>query len=54
MLRLQEVLANAEDDVKNGSVAPISETLNDLRTILFVRKSSYKVKNEVIDVEKID
>ena len=27
---LQEVLTKAEDDVKNGRVAPISETFDDL------------------------
>ena len=27
---LQEVLTKAEDDVKNGCVAPISETFDDL------------------------
>lgn len=29
-----EVLAEAEDDVKNGRVAPITETFNDLRKML--------------------
>ena len=29
-----EVLAEAEDDVKNGRVAPISETFDDLRAML--------------------
>ena len=31
---LLEVLAEAEDDVKNGRVAPISETFEDLRKML--------------------
>ena len=31
---LQEVLTKAEDDVKNGRVAPISETFDDLRAML--------------------
>ena len=29
-----EVLAEAEDDAKNGRVAPISETFDDLRKML--------------------
>ena len=33
-IQLLEILAEAEDDVKNGRVAPISETFNDLRALL--------------------
>ena len=33
-IELLEILAEAEDDVKNGRVAPISETFDDLRTML--------------------
>ena len=33
-IELLEVLAEAEDDVKNGSVAPIGETFDDLRAML--------------------
>lgn len=33
-IELLEVLAEAEDDVKNGRVAPISDTFDDLRTML--------------------
>lgn len=33
-IELLEMLAEAENDVKNGSVAPISETFDDLRNIL--------------------
>ena len=33
-IELLEVLAEAEDDVKNGRVAPITETFNDLRKML--------------------
>ena len=33
-IELLEVLAEAEDDVKNGRVAPITETFDDLRNIL--------------------
>ena len=33
-IELVEVLAEAEDDVKNGRVAPISETFDDLRAML--------------------
>ena len=33
-IELLEVLAEAEDDVRNGRVAPISETFNELRTML--------------------
>ena len=33
-IELLEVLAEAEDDVRNGRVAPISETFNDLRAML--------------------
>ena len=33
-IELLEVLAEAEDDVKNGRVAPISETFDDLRAML--------------------
>lgn len=32
-IELLEVLAEAEDDVKNGRVAPITETFDDLRKI---------------------
>lgn len=31
---LLEILAEAEDDVRNGRVAPISETFDDLRKLL--------------------
>ena len=33
-IELLEVLAEAEDDVKNGRIAPISETFDDLRKML--------------------
>ena len=33
-IELLEILAEAEDDVKNGRVAPMSETFDDLRKIL--------------------
>lgn len=33
-IELLEILAEAEDDVKNGRVAPISETFDDLRAML--------------------
>ena len=33
-IELLEVLAEAEDDVKNGRVAPITETFDDLRKML--------------------
>lgn len=33
-IELLEILAEAEDDVKNGRVAPIRETFNDLRALL--------------------
>lgn len=33
-IELLEILAEAEDDVKNGRVAPISETFDDLRQML--------------------
>ena len=33
-IELLETLAEAEDDVKNGRVAPVSETFDDLRKIL--------------------
>mgnify|MGYP004509010123 FL=1 len=33
-IELLEILAEAEDDVRNGSVAPISETFDDLRQML--------------------
>ena len=33
-IELLEVLAEAEDDVKNGYVAPITETFDDLRKML--------------------
>lgn len=33
-IELLEILAEAEDDVKNGRVAPISDTFNDLRSML--------------------
>lgn len=33
-IELLEILTEAEDDVKNGRVAPISDTFQDLRNIL--------------------
>ena len=33
-IELLEILAEAEEDVRNGRVAPISDTFNDLRTVL--------------------
>lgn len=33
-IELLELLAEAEDDVKNGRVAPISDTFHDLRSLL--------------------
>lgn len=33
-IELLEILAEAEDDVRNGRVAPISETFADLRSML--------------------
>lgn len=33
-IELLEILTEAEDDVKSGRVAPISETFNDLRAML--------------------
>ena len=33
-IELLEILAEAEDDVQNGRVAPISDTFYDLRTML--------------------
>ena len=33
-IELLEILAEAEGDVKNGRVAPMSETFDDLRTLL--------------------
>ena len=33
-IELLEILAEAEDDVKSGRVAPISETFSDLRAML--------------------
>ncbi len=33
-IELLEILAEAEDDVKNGRVAPVSDTFDDLRKIL--------------------
>lgn len=33
-IELLEMLAEAEDDVKNGRIAPVSETFDDLRKIL--------------------
>ena len=33
-IELLEILAEAEDDVQNGRVAPISDTFHDLRTML--------------------
>ncbi len=36
-VELLEILAEAEDDVKNERVAPISETFDDLRKLLLKR-----------------
>ncbi len=33
-IELLEILSEAGDDVKNGRIAPISETFNDLRAML--------------------
>ena len=33
-IELLEILAEAEEDVKNGRVAPVSETFGDLRKML--------------------
>ena len=33
-IELLELLAEAEDDIKNGRVAPISDTFHDLRSLL--------------------
>ena len=33
-IELLEILAEAEDDVKNGRVAPVNETFDDLRAML--------------------
>ena len=33
-IELLEILSEAEDDVKNGRVAPISETFDELREML--------------------
>ena len=33
-IELLEILAEAEDDVQNGRVAPIGDTFHDLRTML--------------------
>ena len=33
-IELLEILAEAENDVKNGRVAPVSETFEDLKSIL--------------------
>lgn len=33
-IELLEILAEAEDDVRNGRVAPISESFDDLRKLL--------------------
>lgn len=33
-IELLEILAEAEDDVKNDRIAPIADTFNDLRKIL--------------------
>ena len=33
-LELLEILAEAEEDVKNNRVAPMSDTFDDLRTML--------------------
>ena len=33
-IELLEILSEADDDVKNGRIAPISETFDDLRNML--------------------
>ena len=33
-IELLEILAEAEDDVRNGRIAPISKTFDDLRQML--------------------
>lgn len=36
-IELLKILAEAEDDVKNGRVAPISDTFHDLRAVEYKR-----------------
>ena len=38
-LELLRALAEADDDVKNGRVAPLQDSLDDLRTSLLERKN---------------
>ncbi len=38
-LELLRTLAEAEDDVKNGRIAPIQDSFDDLRTSLLERKN---------------
>lgn len=39
-IELLEILAEVEDDIKNGRVMPASETFDDLRRILQMAASS--------------
>jgi hypothetical protein len=43
-IELLEQLSGAENDVRKGKVAPISETFSDLRTILLDGKSIQKLE----------
>lgn len=37
-LELLRTLAEAEDDVRNGRIAPVEDTFNDIRSALLARK----------------
>ncbi len=37
-IELLEILTEAEDDVRNGRLAPVSETFDDLRKLLQERQ----------------
>ena len=50
-IELLEVLAEAEDDVKNGRVAPISDTFDDLRKMF---QEGEVMKYEVIRTDTAD
>lgn len=41
-LELLRTLAEAEDDVRNGRMAPIQDSFDDLRTSLLERKQTFK------------
>lgn len=52
-IELLETLTEAEDDVKNGRLAPISETFDDLRAMLLEEYSIIRTNVADEEIRKI-